>query len=346
LETLFFYHVMAIIFKKQNEDVKSIEWLLKIKNHPSFKNSDVYVGQWATLMDLGDSYSNLRQWDSAFYYGKTSYDLAVTNNLLNIVGQSLVVLGKSEAGRLHYKEALDYIHQAINVEKQYDIIFSISEAQYELAKVYAVINQSDSAIYYAGLALEGARTLNNLPLVKDASSLLAKEFEKTNIAKAYEYLSISNQAKDSLINAAKAKQLQQLEVKEQQRINDLHSAEIAFQNKIRQNTLFGVTGTLALLLFIFWRNNRVKQKTNSLLTEQKEQIQRTLIHLKSTQAQLIQSEKMASLGELTAGIAHEIQNPLNFVSNFSEVNKELLAEMKDEMDKGNIADAKEIANDV
>jgi two-component system, NtrC family, sensor kinase len=55
---------------------------------------------------------------------------------------------------------------------------------------------------------------------------------------------------------------------------------------------------------------------------------------------------MASLGELTADIAHEIQNPLNFVNNFSEVNKELLVEMKDEMDKGNIDDAKAIASDV
>ncbi len=68
--------------------------------------------------------------------------------------------------------------------------------------------------------------------------------------------------------------------------------------------------------------------------------------LKSTQSQLIQSEKMASLGDLTAGIAHEIQNPLNFVNNFSEVNSELLVELKAEADKGNMNEVKAIANDL
>ncbi len=65
---------------------------------------------------------------------------------------------------------------------------------------------------------------------------------------------------------------------------------------------------------------RKQQKGNKLLKSQKSEIEDTLLKLQSTQQQLIQSEKMASLGELTAGIAHEIQNPLNFVNNFSEVN--------------------------
>lgn len=78
----------------------------------------------------------------------------------------------------------------------------------------------------------------------------------------------------------------------------------------------------------------------------KTQVEKTLSDLRVTQNQLVQSEKMASLGELTAGIAHEIQNPLNFVNNFSEVSKELLDEMKEELEKGNADDARQIAADV
>jgi signal transduction histidine kinase len=78
----------------------------------------------------------------------------------------------------------------------------------------------------------------------------------------------------------------------------------------------------------------------------KQQVDKALVELKQTQQQLVQSEKMASLGELTAGIAHEIQNPLNFVNNFSEVSTELVKEMVEEAEKGNSEEVKAIAFDV
>jgi signal transduction histidine kinase len=109
----------------------------------------------------------------------------------------------------------------------------------------------------------------------------------------------------------------------------------------RQRLLLGaallVLALLAGLGFVLWRGNRRQQRANTLLHQQKAEIQtqrdqttQALAELRATQAQLIQKEKMASLGELTAGIAHEIQNPLNFVNNFSEVSSELLAELADE----------------
>jgi signal transduction histidine kinase len=132
------------------------------------------------------------------------------------------------------------------------------------------------------------------------------------------------------------------------------------EKKSISSALMGVDEELEILIFKLDRLEKIKRTTSILLDEtiaeleQKRKaievvnvtLQKSLEDLKAAQAQLIHSEKMASLGELTAGIAHEIQNPLNFVNNFSDVNKELLSEMKDELRKGNLTEVESIANDV
>jgi signal transduction histidine kinase len=104
-----------------------------------------------------------------------------------------------------------------------------------------------------------------------------------------------------------------------------------------------VKRTTAILLEETIQELELKRKT---VEDTNTALQNSLEELKATQAQLIQSEKMASLGELTAGIAHEIQNPLNFVNNFSEVSSELIDEMTEQLEKGNTEDAKAIAGEV
>jgi signal transduction histidine kinase len=98
-----------------------------------------------------------------------------------------------------------------------------------------------------------------------------------------------------------------------------------------------------------WQKDLYKKKNEELqkkVDEKTAELKKSLDDLKAAQSQLIQSEKMASLGELTAGIAHEIQNPLNFVNNFSEVNKELLVEMDEGIEKGNFAEIKDIVKNI
>lgn len=139
------------------------------------------------------------------------------------------------------------------------------------------------------------------------------------------------------------------------------STEISEEDKVALITsIKKADKDLVISDFKLERTNKVKRTTAILLEETIEELEqkqaaikqtntalsKSLDDLKATQAQLVQSEKMASLGELTAGIAHEIQNPLNFVNNFSEVSKELLEEMLEELQNGDTEEVNAIANDV
>ena len=167
---------------------------------------------------------------------------------------------------------------------------------------------------------------------------MAEQYQPKDIKEALRYFKIAKSADDELYSVKQTMSLQKTISDEQDRQHKIETQKIAYQNKVRQYSLLAGLGVFLLIAFILYRNNRQKQKANQLLFRQKEEIdlqrhkaEKALESLHATQTQLIHAEKMASLGELTAGIAHEIQNPLNFVNNFSEVNKELIEEMKQEL---------------
>jgi signal transduction histidine kinase len=180
--------------------------------------------------------------------------------------------------------------------------------------------------------------------------LLASLYEKIgdNIKAKEAYKSFINLQDSISVDQSKFRTLS-FETEQQITDNEIAISKLESANKlsaVTRNFTIGFAALFFILAGMIYYRFKSKQKANLILLEQKAKIESTLAELTSTQNQLIQSEKMASLGELTAGIAHEIQNPLNFVNNFSEVSTELVDEMKSEIKKGNYDEVNVIADDV
>ena len=314
---------------------------IKISENYSISSSYFYLG---SIYLRQDRYLDaLESFGEALNYSrKAGYSLYIIDSQLEI-GYVYQKMGKDEL-------AMKIFHEALALSQEYDIWVGGFMACEAIAGIYLNNGKSLLAINWLNKAVSMAPDNAYIQLNSVYKKLADAYILQGDYKKGHINFRLYSQAKDSLLsfeNSEKTTILtnrldyenkQALQNESHRKKLQLNQAEIKRQKIVRNVSLFGLFVVLVLAMIFFIRFVE-KKKLNT-------QLNNTLSNLKSTQTQLVHAEKMASLGELTAGIAHEIQNPLNFVNNFSEVSVDLITELVEEVNNGDTEEVKTIAGDL
>ena len=340
------FSVLGSFFLDLEEPKSAEKYLLKaINEFNDLKDKKTYYESSYLFLQMAKCKSQLRSDSAAYYFTKTKSILKNENtlefaNYFMELGNDFLLRGKLDSALYFEQKCIDLMDsKKLTIPSFYGNL----TPNYYYSKIKLLQNNPEQVIIALTPEIKALKQFNlitlllkELKLLSEAYLILGKNKEAAEVFK--EILTI----KEQIDMEQKANKLISFEVEKKMQEDVVRMALLNEQQKSTKQTnylLFGISVLLGLFAITFGFAIYNKQKTNSKLKILNEETKATLELLKSTQSQLLQQEKLASLGALTAGIAHEIKNPLNFVNNFSELSTELVDEFietKDETERQEI----------